>query len=298
MKIFTYSGFGILTMSVLSLFFFISGMLPVLGFFLMPLAPACLILLFLKNNRLAGIAGIAVALLMLFSFFPDGRLLMFLYIVLVVLPGIIFYFGIKTKLPAWKIIAESAAVSIVIGIVIAAVFASQGFQFSWILQHQAYSFPQEALEYFTKVITEYIYAITSIFLVLYNILAYVYLSAGTVKSIAPVEKLPSFKKWRLPEWIIFVFIGSLFLFLAGRVLNNQQILIISENLILFNSFMYFGGGFAITAYFLNKSRVMLFIAYTLLLLYPPMSVFLGITDIWLNYRTRGNLNEDHTKGRS
>lgn len=106
---------------------------------------------------------------------------------------------------------------------------------------------------------------------------------------------PAFKTlklWKAPEYLIWVLIGSGFLFL----IPDTFIKVIGLNILMILITIYFFQGIAIVSFFFQKKRfpMLLKIFLYLLIALQQILVFvvvgLGLVDIWLNFRKIGLKN--------
>lgn len=277
----------ILIFSVLIFLFFISGFsVPIAGIFFLPFSSVSLVLLLIKTGSLSGAVGILLSSLAVYKIIPTGYVFLLPFGLFVVLNSVILYYGIIRKNNPWQITLDSCF-AVAAGVIIAMLSMHAGdFQTSDIFGKIAANMPKEKMDVILRFIVRNIYAVAVIFAVTNIFLSYIFLSAAAPKFNITLEKLPAFEKWRMPEGIIFVLIFSILFYLIGYRLKYNILSRIFENLLYLMFFLYFIGGMAIGKHFLGKSPVTVFISYLIFFLYPPVAVFLGISDIWLDFRKK------------
>lgn len=107
-----------------------------------------------------------------------------------------------------------------------------------------------------------------------------------------IPKLPPFRYWHLPWWIIWGFIAGFGTTLAGKYWGNDTISMIGSNIMLLYSPVFFVLGLSVAAFFLHKYlgvdkvyRILLPIVIFLLMPYSGMLICLiGLFDLLFNYR--------------
>ncbi|MEW6557079.1 MAG: DUF2232 domain-containing protein [Elusimicrobiota bacterium] len=279
--------------------FFVSGFaIPLVGIFFLPLSVVSITLIFLKNGIFAGILGIILSSVAVYKLVPSGYLFVSLFGLVVVLNSVLLYSGVIRKRDNWHIILfSSLLISVIsVGIILALQFA--GFQMNWIFSKIGTVFPKEISELAVTSIVSNIYAITVIFTLIITTLSYISLSNISAKlniTNKVVKKLPAFYLWRLPEKTVFLLIFVLFIFVVFKQLKIGVLFQIADNLLNIILFVYFVGGLSAGKYLFNSSKVMVAITYFFFFLYPPVGAFLGISDVWLNFRARKKADKTAAK---
>ncbi|MBI5574101.1 MAG: DUF2232 domain-containing protein [Elusimicrobia bacterium] len=294
-KIFLFASFSFL--------FFMSGFaIPFTGIFFLPLSSVSLVLLFVKSGVLSGLIGIIISTAAIYKFISHGAVLSFAFLLFVVLNSLFLYSGIKSKKSCWRIIADSCTAISSVSVAVILSFVIYGFQISWINLKIAADIPKDIAAAFVEIITRNIYSITVIFVIIMVTLSYIFLSAVSNRFNLKIKKLQPFEKWRLPEKFVLAFIFSLLFYivfkqtqLTGAVgqVKSAVLFQISENIRNLIFFLYFVGGLSIGKFFFSKSKVILVLSYIVFILYPPSAVFLGVSDVWLDFRRKkGEKNDE------
>jgi len=107
-----------------------------------------------------------------------------------------------------------------------------------------------------------------------------------------IPKLPPFRYWHLPWWIIWGFITGFGITLAGKYWGNETLSMVGSNIMLLYSPVFFILGLSVATYFSNKFlgsdkvyRILLPVAIFLLMPYSGMLICLiGMFDLLFNYR--------------
>jgi len=270
-----------------SFLFFMSGFaIPFTGIFFLPLSSASLVLLFIKSGVLPGFIGIILITATIYEFIPHGGVLSFVFLLFVVLNSLFLYYGIKRKKSCWRRVADSCIAVSFVAITVILSFMVYGFQISWINSKIAAGIPKDISVAFVEIITRNIYSITVIFVIITVTLSYIFLSAGADRFSVKIEKLKPFEKWRIPEEVIFAFIFSLLFYVIFKQINSAVFFQISENILNLLFFLYFVGGLSIGKFFFSKSKAMLILSYIVFILYSPAAVFLGVSDVWIDFRKK------------
>ena len=278
-KVFLFASFSFL--------FFMSGFaIPFIGIFFLPLSSVSLVLLFIKSGVLSGLIGIIIITAAIYKFIPHGGVLSFVFILFVVLNSLLLYSGIKRKKSCWRIIMDSSISVSFVSVAVILSFVIYGFQISWITSKIAAGIPKDISAVFVEPITRNIYSITVIFVVITVTLSYIFLSAGADRFNVKIKKLQPLEKWRLPEANIFAFIFSLLFYIVFKDGKSAVLFQISDNILNLISFIYFVGGFSIGKFFFSKSKAMLVLSYIVFILDSRTAVFLGVLDVWLDFRKK------------
>lgn len=278
-KVFLFASFSFL--------FFMSGFaIPFIGIFFLPLSSVSLILLFIKSGVLSGLIGIILTTAAIYEFIPRGAVLSFAFLLFVVLNSLFLYSGIKRKKSCWRTIADSSISVSFASVAVILSFVIYGFQISWITSKIASGIPKDISAAFVEIITGNIYSITVIFVVIMVTLSYIFLSAVSDRFNVKIKKLQPFEKWRFPEEFVFAFIFSLLFYIIFKDGKSAVLFQISENILNLIFFIYFVGGLSIGKFFFSKSKAMLILSYIVFILYPPAAVFLGVSDVWLDFRKK------------
>lgn len=287
----TIKNFFIFT--ILSFLFFVLGFtIPFTGIFLIPLSSVSVVLLFIKSGILSGLLGAAITSAAIYKFTSTGGVFSFIFILLVILNSLFLYSGIKRERDCWRIVMDSCIAVSFTSVAVILSFFIRGFQVSWIFGKIAAGLPKDISIVFLDIITRNTYSIAVIFITVMVTLSYLFLSAVSDRFNVKIKKLPSFEKWRLPEKFIFVFILSILFYVVFKHIKNAVFFQISENIINIIFFLYFVGGLSIGKYFFNKSKIMLMISYFIFFLYSPSAVFLGVSDVWLDFRKKKEEKKD------
>lgn len=280
-KVFLFASFSFL--------FFMSGIaIPFIGIFFLPLSSVSLVLLFLKSGILSGLIGIIITTAAIYEFIPHGAVLSFVFILFVAFNSLFLYSGIKRNKSDWGIITDSCIAVSFVSVAVILSFMIYGFQISWINLKIAAGIPKDisAAFAFSEIITRNIYSITVIFVIITVTLSYVFLSAISDRFNLILKKLQPFEKWRLPENVVFAFIFSLLFYIVFKDGKNAVLFQISENLLNLISFLYFVGGLSIGKFFFSKSKALLILSYIVFILFSQTAVFLGVSDVWLEFRKK------------
>ena len=288
---------NILFLIVLSfIFFFSSLIIPFAGIIILPFSSISIIALLIKYGIFAGLAGIVLSSIVIYKLTSFGYILLSFFLLLVAMNSIILSFGILKKINAWKIIFESCLLTNLFLIIGLLAINLSGFQLTWALESVISGLPKDLSNTVLTILTKNIYAISTIFITTNIFLSYIFLSLISKKYEIPINKLPPFEKWKLPEQTIFFLIFSMLFYGISIKMKYNIPSQIFENILYVIFFLYFMQGLSISKYFLNKQSFLLIIIYILFVFYPPLSIFLGIVDIWLNFRTKGDSkNEDYLK---
>lgn len=107
-----------------------------------------------------------------------------------------------------------------------------------------------------------------------------------------IPKLPPFRYWHLPWWVVWGFIAGFGAALAGRYWGYDILSKIGGNIMLLYTPVFFILGLAVIVYLLNKYlggdkiyRVLLFAAIFFLMPYSAMLIcVIGLFDLLFNYR--------------
>ncbi len=260
--------------------------IPFIGIFFLPLSSVSLVLLFVKSGVLSGIAGIIITTAAIYKFIPHGAVLTFTFLLFVVLNSLFLYSGIKRKKSCWRLIADSCIAISLVSVAVILSFVVSGFQLSWLNSRIAAGIPKDISAAFVEPIIRNIYSITVIFVIIMVTFSYIFLSAGADRFNVKIKKLQSFEKWRLPEATIFAFIFSLLFYVVSRDGKSVVLFQISQNILYLIFFLYFVGGLSIAQFFFSKSKVMLVLSYIVFILSAPAAVFLGVSDVWLDFRKK------------
>ncbi|MFA5779887.1 MAG: DUF2232 domain-containing protein [Elusimicrobiota bacterium] len=278
-KVFLFASFSFL--------FFMSGFaIPFIGIFFLPLSSVSLVLLFVKSGVLSGLIGIIITTAAIYGFIPHGAVLSFAFLLFVVLNSLFLYSGIKRKKSCWRIIADSCIGVSFVSVAVILSFIIYGFQISWINSRIAAGIPKDIAATFVELITRNIYSIAVIFVVIMVTLSYIFLSAGADRFDVKIKKLQPLEKWRLPEKFVFALIFSLLFYIVFKDGKSTVLFQISENILNLIFFIYFVGGLSVGKFFFSKSKAMLVLAYIVFILYSPAAVFLGVSDVWLDFRKK------------
>ncbi|PKM92778.1 MAG: hypothetical protein CVU80_01590, partial [Elusimicrobia bacterium HGW-Elusimicrobia-4] len=238
--------------------------------------------------------GIIITTAAIYEFIPHGAVLSFAFLLFVVLNSLFLYSGIKRKKSCWQLIADSCIGVSFVSVAIILLFVIYGFQLSWLNSKIAAGIPKDISAAFVEIITRNIYSIAVILVIITVTLSYIFLSRIADRFNVKIKKLQSFEKWRLPEEVIFVFIFSLLFYIVfkhprlpvvGQV-KSAVLFQISENILNLISFIYFIGGLSIAKFFFSKSKAMLVLSYIVFILYSPSAVFLGVSDVWFDFRKK------------
>ncbi|OGS44794.1 MAG: hypothetical protein A2539_04190 [Elusimicrobia bacterium RIFOXYD2_FULL_34_15] len=288
---------NILFFSILSfVFFFSSLVIPFVGIFFIPFSSASLIILLIKHGLFAGLIGIILSSLVIYKLTSFSYILLSIFLIFVALSSLILYFGIAKKMNIWKTILEACLVINTVLIIGLLVININGFQIPWIFSSVTAGLPKDLYNIITNILVSDIYSISIIFAITIVFLSYIYSSLISNKFNVSIKKLPPFEKWRLSEHIIFVLIFTVLFYGICTKLKYSIPTQIFENILYVIFFLYFMGGIAISKYFFGKTSFLLVIIYLIFFFYPPLSIFLGIIDIWLNFRKKGDSkNEDYLK---
>src|SRR3989339_232626 len=288
---------NILFLIVLSfIFFFSSLIIPFAGIIILPFSSISIIVLLIKYGIFAGLAGIVLSSIVIYKLTSFGYILLSFFLLLVAMNSIILSFGILKKINAWKIIFESCLLTNLFLIIGLLAINLSGFQLTWALESVISGLPKDLSNTVLTILTKNIYAISTIFITTNIFLSYIFLSLISKRYEIPIKKLPPFEKWKLPEQTIFFLIFSMLFYGISIKMKYNIPSQIFENVLYVIFFLYFMQGLSISKYFLNKQSFLLIIIYILFVFYPPLSIFLGIVDIWLNFRTKGDSkNEDYLK---
>lgn len=282
-----------LIFTVSSFLFFVSGFaIPFMGIFFLPMSSVSVVLLFIKNGILSGLLGIVISTAAIYRFVPAGPAFSFVFISFVVLNALFLYSGVKRKKYSWRTIADSCIAVSFVAVAIISLFVLGGFDISWIFEKIAAGLPKDVSSVVAETIVKNIYSITVIFIIIAVTLSYVFLAAAAGRFSVEIKKMPAFEKWRFPETFIFAVIISLLLFIVFKQINNPVFFQVSENILNVVYFLYFTAGLSIGKHFFNKSKIMQALAYAVFLLYPPSAIFLGISDVWLDFRKKKEDKKD------
>ncbi|MDO8733859.1 MAG: DUF2232 domain-containing protein [Elusimicrobiota bacterium] len=278
-KVFLFTSFSFL--------FFMSGFaIPFIGIFFLPLSSVSLVLLFVKSGVLSGLIGIIITTAAIYEFIPHGVVLSFAFLLFVVLNSLFLYSGIKRKKSCWRIIADSCIGVSFVSVAVILSFVIYGFQISWINSKIAVGIPKDISAAFVEIITRNIYSIAVIFVIITVTLSYIFLSAVSDRFNLNLKKLQPLEKWRLPEEFVFAFIFSLLFYIVFKDGKSAVLFQISDNILNLIFFLYFVGGLSIGKFFFSKSKAMLVLSYIVFILYSPSAVFLGVSDVWLDFRKK------------
>jgi len=280
----------VLLFASFSFLFFMSGFaIPFIGIFFLPLSSVSLVILFLKSGVLSGLICIIITTAAIYKFIPHGIVLSFAFLLFVVLNSLFLYSGIKRKKSCWRLIADSSISVSFVSVAVILSFVLYGFQLSWINSRIAAGIPKNIAATFTEIITRNIYSITVIFVVIMVNLSYIFLSAVSSRFNLNLKKLQPLEKWRLPEEFVFAFIFSLLFYIVFKDGKSAVLFQISENILNLIFFLYFVGGLSIDKFFFSKSKAMLVLSYIVFILYSPSAVFLGVSDVWFDFRKKGSV---------
>ena len=284
---------------VMALFFFVlSFSIPFMGVFFLPLAAVFITFLFIKNGHLLGVLGTIILFWVIYKFIPNGNVFCFVFPLFVMLNSLFLYYGITKKKHCWRIILDSCiAISSVFSITVLS-FVINGSHTEWITKISS-NFPKDIPDAIYKVVTDNIYSVIIIFIIISVVLSYIFLSSLSKRFNINIEKIQSFGYWRLPEKFIFAFIFSLLMHVVSKQIKSAVLLQISGNMLNVIFFLYFIGGLSIGKHFFGKSKVLLLVSYVFFLFYSPSAVFLGVSDVWFNFRKKreDEKNEGHLNAR-
>jgi len=271
---------------------------PVLGFFILPFSSVILVTLLVKQGAFSGVAGIVASSLLVYGILPSGQVFLIPYIIFILLNTLLMYVGIVSGHNKVRILLDSFISIASVSAAFMFLLALNGFQYSGLLGNITASFPNEISLAVKSVFDRDIYSIVIISAAIFVVLSYLYLSLISHIYGLKIEKLPFFYEWRLPEWVVFLFIFALSFYLTGKAVKNAVLYIIAENFLILVTFAYFASGMAVGTYLFRKARLLMWIMYLFSFLYPPLTVFLGVSDVWLNFRKKGgNEIENNIKTR-
>jgi len=285
----------VLISAAVSFFCYVLGFsVPVLGFFILPFSSVVLIILLIKQDAFSGIAGMVLSCLLVYEILPSGQIFLIPYIIFVLMNTLLMYTGIVSGRNKIAVLLDSFISVAVVSTAFMLLLALSGFQNVGLLGASAAGFPKEVSFAVEKVFNRDIYSIIIISAAIFVVLSYLYLTLLSQRYILKVEKLPYFYEWRLPDWGIFLLIFALSFYMAGKAAKGMTLLIVAENILILVAFAYFINGLSVGTYIFKRARILLWIMCLFSFLYPPSAVFLGISDVWLNFRKkRGNDNEDN-----
>ena len=286
----------LITAAVSFLCYALGFFIPVLGFFILPFSSAILAALFIKQGIVSGIAGIFASALLVYYILPSGQLFLIPFIIFVSLNALMLYYGIASGKNKIRINLDSFAAVAVVSVIFLVVLSANGFQFSGIFSPATAGFSKEITLAVASVFDRDIYSVSVIISAVMVVLSYAYLSALKQKLKLKINKLPFFSEWRLPEPAVFVFIFALVFFMLAKAAKYETVSVVSENILILASFAYFVNGLAVGVYLFKGIRILLMVMYLFSFFYPPSAIFLGLADVWLNFRKkRGKDNEDNIK---
>ncbi|MFH0948588.1 MAG: DUF2232 domain-containing protein [Elusimicrobiota bacterium] len=267
----------------------------------MPLSSVSLVLLFIKSGILSGLIWIIISTVAIYKFIPLGGMLSFVFILFVILNSLFLYSGIKREKSCWRIIVDSCIAVSFVAVMVILLGIINGFQISWLNSKIAVGYTKDISAVFTEIITRNIYSIAVIFVIAMVTLSYIFLSSVSDRFNVKIKKLQFFEKWRMPEEFIFALIFSLLFYIVFKRASMHSVHLtvpvigqvrsvvpfqISENILNVMLFLYFVSGLAIGKFFFSKSKVMLVVSYIVFILYSPSAVFLGVSDVWLDFRKK------------
>ncbi|MDD5686326.1 MAG: DUF2232 domain-containing protein [Elusimicrobia bacterium] len=284
--------------SIATFLFFISGFyLPAIGLFILPLSSVSIVLLFMKNGVLAGVCGMILSALAIYKIIPAGYLFLILFILFVSLNSLVLYHGITRKNKPLQTVLDSCIITSIILVAGIIFMFMKGFQISWVFDKVMVGLPKDKVGMIVEIISRNIYAIMVIFAIINVFFSYIFLSYAAPKFNITIERFQSYEEWRMPEQMIFFLIFSILFYMITAHFKYNVFPQVFENMLYLVFFLYFIGGLTIGKYFFNKNRLMVVIIYLIFLLYPPLAMFLGISDVWFNFRKKkgGSGNEDYLK---
>ncbi len=144
--VFMYKFYFILAAAAVSFLCYVAGIFaPVVGFFILPFSSVALVVLFIRQGVVSGIAGSAAACLIVYGALPSGRIFLIPYVMFVVLNSLIIYAGISSRRDKIRVLLSSFTAVTAVSISFLLLLSAGGFQFSGLIGGAAGGIPADII---------------------------------------------------------------------------------------------------------------------------------------------------------